>query len=398
MSDERLDAIRAAAEELGFVARWAAGDLPPFAAERYRGWLAARRHATMGELLRGVEVRFDPLQRFGWVRSALVLAAPHAFPDPGAEVGGVRVGRVGRMFWVREQGYLERLLRPKVDAVKRACRDHGVRARDWIDQGPLPIRSHAAHSGLGWVGRNGMIIAPGLGTYTTLAVLLTDLEAPGAAPHQRRCGSCYKCLPACPTGALLGDGTLDAGRCISYWTTQHPGLIPPAIWPQLQDWLFGCDVCQEVCPWNAKAEAFWSGYAPEPTLAHPDLRTFFSSYSDGHEFDRRYGGSAFERGGRTRMARNAIIVLANTGDEAFAPHCRLAATDVDPVVRATAAHGLVRLRDREAAARLLTDPDETVRREAQAALTRTPGHDSGGRARSHRRRAHIPEIKGAHVR
>jgi len=381
VSDERVDAIRAAAEELGFVARWGAGDLPEFVVDRYQHWLAEKRHATMGELLRGVEVRLDPLQRFGWVRSALVLAAPHAYPDPGAEEGGVRFGRVGRMYWVREQGYLERILRPRIEELKTVCREHGVRARDWIDQGPIPIRSYAARSGLGWVGRNGMIIAPKLGTYTTLAVLLTDLDVPGAAPHKDRCGSCRRCLPACPTGALLGDGTLDARRCISYWTTQHPGMIPPEIWPQMQNWVFGCDICQESCPWNGKAEEFWSGYVPEPALAHPDLRTFFSAYSDGHEFERLYGESAFERAGRTRMARNAIIVLANTGDKAFAPYCRLGASDVDPIVRATAAHGLVRLRDRKTAAKLLSDPDETVRREAGAALTSSPSDDPAGSAR-----------------
>jgi epoxyqueuosine reductase len=368
MSDERMDAIRAAAEELGFVASWAEGELPPFVGERYHEWLAAKRHAMMGELLRGVDVRLDPLKRFGWVRSALVLAAPHAFPDPGADEGGLRLGRVGRMFWVREQGYLERLLRPKIEEIKTACRAQGVRARDWVDQGPLPIRSYAAHSGFGWIGRNGMVITPKLGTYTTLAVLVTDLEVPAVAPPKNHCGSCTRCVPACPTGALLGDGTLDAKRCISYWTTQHPGMISPSMWPAMQDWVFGCDICQEVCPWNGKAEEFWSGYMPEPALAHPDLRTFFSAYSDGHEFDRLYGGSAFERAGRTRMARNAIIVLSNTGDKAFAPYCRLGASDVDPIVRATAAHGLVRLGDRKTAATLLADPDEIVRHEARAAV------------------------------
>jgi epoxyqueuosine reductase len=373
MSDERTTAIRAGVEELGLVARWAKGELPPFVAERYRDWLAAKRHAMMGELLRGVEVRLDPLKRFGWVRSSLVLAAPHAFPDPGAEESGVRIGRVGRMFWIREQGYLERLLRPKIEAVKALCREHGVRVRDWVDQGPLPVRSYAAQSGFGWVGRNGMVITPQLGTYTTLAVLLTDLEVPEVTPHKNRCGSCTRCVPACPTGALLGDGTLDARRCISYWTTQHPGLIPTEMWREMRNWVFGCDVCQEVCPWNAKAEEFWSGYAPEAALAHPDLRTFFSAYPDGREFGLRYDGSAFERAGRGRMARNAVIVLANSGDTAYVPYCRLAANDVDPIVRATAAHGLVRLGDRSAAGQLLGDPVEAVQREARTALAGPSG-------------------------
>jgi epoxyqueuosine reductase QueG len=277
------------------------------------------------------------------------------------------------MYWVREQGYVERVLRPHVEAIKQVCRKQGVRARDWVDQGPLPLRSYAARSGFGWIGRNGMVITPQLGTYTTLAVLLTDLEVPGVEPHRNRCGSCTRCIPACPTGALLGDGTLDARRCISYWTTQHPGLIPTDMWGPMGDWVFGCDVCQEVCPWNAKAERFWSGYRPEAALAHPDLRTFFSAYGDGGAFERLYAGSAFARAGRGRVARNAIIVFANPGDAAFRPYCRLGASDVDPIVRATAAHGLVRLGDRRSAARLLEDPDESVQREAGAALLGEPG-------------------------
>lgn len=368
MIDERADSVRAAAEGLGFIAKWTAGDLPAFVGDRYRRWLAEKRHAQMGELLRGVDVRLDPLRRFGWVRSALVLAAPHAFPDPGADERGLRLGRVGRMYWVREQGYVERLLRPMIEAVKQACRDVGIRARDWVDQGPLPIRSYAAQSGLGWVGRNGMILARGLGTYTTLAVLLTDAEVPATAPHKNQCGSCRRCLPACPTGALLGDGTLDSNRCISYWTTQHPGLIPTGVWDGMRDWLFGCDICQEVCPWNAKAKRFWSGYEPEPELAHPDLRTFFSAYSGGGAFDSLYGGSAFARAGRGRLARNAVIVLANTGDKAYLPYCGFGAGDVDPIVRATAAHGLVRLGGRAEAARLLDDPYDVVRQQAREAL------------------------------
>lgn len=377
MTAERTEIVRAAAEDLGLVATWTTGGLPDFVVDRYGQWLAEKRHAQMGELLRGVDVRLDPLKRFGWVRSALVLGAPHAFPDPGADEGGLRIGNVGRMFWVREQGYVERLLRPAIEAVKQACRDVGLRARDWVDQGPLPLRSYAAQSGLGWIGRNGMVIAPGLGTYTTLAVLLSDAEVPSTAPHKPQCGSCRRCLPACPTGALKGDGTLDSRLCISYWTTQHPGLIPPAMWDGIQNWVFGCDICQEVCPWNSKAEQFWSGYAAESELAHPDLRTFFSAYSDGHEFDRRYDGSAFARAGRTRMGRNAAIVLANTGDRAYLPHLKLAASDVDPVVRATAAHALVRLGSTNGAAKLLTDPDESVRREARDALTCSPGPAPG---------------------
>jgi epoxyqueuosine reductase len=368
--DPRAQALHDDAEARGFLVAWAPAELPAAARERYDNWIAARRHALMGKLARAVEVRFDAAQRHGWVRSAFVLAAPHAFPDPGAPAGGVRIGRVGRIFWVREQDYIERLVQPHVTELKRVCHELGGRCRDWIDQGPLPLRSHAANAGFGWVGRNAMLLRPRLGSYFTLAALLTSFDAAPARPARERCGSCELCVQRCPTGALLGDGTLDANRCTSYWTTQHPGLIPAERWEGIGDWVFGCDICQEVCPWNTKAEAFWGGYEPEQELAHPDLRGFFSA--SGQPFAPTYLRSAFERAGRGRMARNAIIVLANSGDRVYLPAVRLGAQDIDPLVRGTAAVGLVRLGDRLAASRLLGDPEESVRTQAEAALGGQP--------------------------
>ena len=354
------------AEQRGFLVGWAPVELPAAVKQRYEGWVEQRRHATMGELARALDVRFEPAQRFGWARSVMVLAAPHGYPDPGSPGDGVRIGRVGRVFWVREQGWVERLVQPHVEALKARCRELGARCRDYVDQGPLPVRSHAAHAGLGWIGRNGMLMRPGPGSYLTLAVLLTSFEVESAEPHRRLCGTCELCVRACPVGALMGDGTLDANRCISYWTTQHPGLVPHALWPGMDDWIFGCDTCQTVCPWNACAEAFWGGYGPEPALAHPDLRTFFSAFGGG--FAKRYGGSSFERAGRWRMARNALIVLANHGSTEHVPVARLGARDTDPLVRATAAVALTALGDPGPVAPLRDDPDARVRAEAERAL------------------------------
>jgi epoxyqueuosine reductase len=359
------------AEQRGFLVSWAPVELPATVRIRYEEWLEQRRHATMGELARALDVRFEPAQRFGWARSVMVLAAPHGYPDPGSPEDGVRIGRVGRVFWVREQGWLERLVQPHLEALKARCRELGARCRDYVDQGPLPVRSHAAQTGLGWIGRNGMVMRPRHGSYLTLAVLLTSFDVEPAEPHRQLCGSCRLCVQACPVGALLGDGTLDANRCISYWTTQHPGLVPADLWPGFGDWLFGCDTCQTVCPWNARAASFWDGYGPEPVLAHPDLRSFFSASGDG--FAERYRGSSFERAGRWRLARNALIVLANDRSAEHVPLARLGARDTDPLVRATAAVALAALGDTAAAAALRDDPDERVRVEAERALQRFSG-------------------------
>lgn len=126
-------------------------------------------------------------------------------------------------------------------------------------------------AGLDWSQRHAD--ADGEGSYLTLAVLLTSLGPP-AEPYPNRCGRCSRCLAHCPTQALLGDGTLDARLCISYWTIEHRGPIPDGLWAGLGDWLLGCDLCQEVCPWNRKAQSFWEGFVPEPELAYPNLEDF----------------------------------------------------------------------------------------------------------------------------
>ncbi|MCL6525664.1 MAG: tRNA epoxyqueuosine(34) reductase QueG [Thermaceae bacterium] len=353
-------ALRQEAQQRGFLAEWAPLGLPEEAQRRYRAWLEAGNHASMDYLL--PSTRLEPAQRFAWARSVLVLAAPQAYPDPGPPEGGVRLGRVARYAWVRDYHVL---LEPYLRELEDCAAKLGVQAKGYVDTGPFSERSYAVLSGLGWVGRNAMLMRMGEGAYLSLALLLTSLEPPEPAPsYPNRCGRCTRCLTACPTGALLGDGTLDARRCISYWTIEHRGLIPAPLWPLIGDWLFGCDLCQEVCPWNRKPQVFWSGFRPEPELAHPDLEEFFSLSS--RAFARRYERTVFLRPGRNRMARNALIVLANRQEHL--PLVRRAAGDVNPVVRATAARALARFGDWDAVARLGHDPQPEVAQEAQAVL------------------------------
>lgn len=358
--------LQEAAEERGLTVHWAPITLPAESRTRYAQWIAAGRHATMGQLARAIDVRQDPTQRLAWARSVMLLSAPHAFPDPGVPVGGVRSGQVGRIFWFREQDYIRLLIEPHLEVLKALCYQLGGRCSDYIDQGPLPFRSYAALSGLGWIGRNGMLLNQSQGSYLTLAVLLTNQEIAAPPLYPNRCGTCQRCLQGCPTNALLGDGTLDAWRCTSYWTTQHRDLIPPERWEGLGDWVYGCDICQSVCPWNERAATFWQGYQPEPDLVHPDLTDFLTLSEQA--FQQKYLGSSFERSGRIRMARNALIVLANTHDPSHLPLVRLAAQDINPLLRATAAHALARLGDRSTVANLQHDPSELVRKEAHSAL------------------------------
>jgi epoxyqueuosine reductase len=321
----------------------------------------------MEYLGKNLEDRLEPSSRLAWAKSVLVLAAPHAYPDPVTPTGGIRLGRVARYAWVRDYHLL---IQPHLQALESLAQKLGIQAKGYVDHGPLSERSYAALGGLGWIGKNTMLMRMGEGTYLTLAVILTSLTPTpfpqGEGKYPNRCGRCMRCIRACPTNALSG-GTLDSRLCISYWTIEHRGLIPADLWPAIGDWLFGCDICQEVCPWNRKARDFWQGFRPEGELAHPNLEDFFLLSS--HTFAQKYAGTVFLRPGRTRMARNALIVLANQKDSAYLPLAQRAAKDVNPIVRATAARALVLLGDLDKAAGLLDDPDPLVVQEAKLAIS-----------------------------
>ncbi len=344
-----------AARAKGLLAAWAPLDLPEGVKARYRAWVGAGRQAGMAYLAREVEARLDPRLRFPWARSALVVLAPYAYPDPGPPPGGLRVGRVARYAWVRDYHLL---LGEEVRGLEALARGLGLQAKGYVDHGPIPERSLAVLSGLGWVGRSGVFLS-GYGPKTLIGVLLTDLEVEPEPLHPFRCGRCTRCLQACPTGALLGDGLLEAGRCVGYLTVEHKGFIPLGLWQGIGEWLLGCDLCQDHCPWDRFGRA-WRGFKPEPELAHPDLTEFFRL--SGRAFRKKYGDTAYARPGRARMARNALIVLTNLGlGEGL---IREAAQDPHPLVRRTALYAAWRLG-------LPLDPflrDEALRPEALALL------------------------------
>ncbi|MFD3005691.1 tRNA epoxyqueuosine(34) reductase QueG [Thermus tengchongensis] len=355
--------LEEAARERGLEVAWAPLEPMAGAEARFRRWLVAGRHGGMAYLERGVAERFHPQSRFPWARSALLLLAPYAYPDPGVPKGGFRVGRVARYAWVRDYHLL---LGEELRRLEALVQGLGLPAKGYVDHGPLPERTLAALTGVGWIGKSGMFLSPAFGVHAFIGVLLTPLEVEAPPSHPDRCGRCTRCLAACPTGALLGDGTLDARRCVSYLTVEHRGFIPPALWRGMGEWLLGCDGCTEVCPWERFGKV-WRGFRPEPELAHPDLTEFFRL--SGHAFQRKYGGTAFARPGRARMARNALIVLSNLGlGEGL---MREAAKDPNPLVRRTALHALHRAGLGVEAFR--QDPDPQVRAEALVLLGEAPG-------------------------
>lgn len=257
-----------------------------------------------------LDARCDPQRLLPGARSALVLWLGHRFEPP--ERPAHLTGRVATYAWGRDyHNILRRVLRQLVKRVRElepqaSC--HGS-----VDTSPVLERSFAERAQVGWIGKSTMLIHPKRGTYGSLAVLLTTLALPSAPePHPGRCGTCQDCLKLCPTGALSARG-LDARRCISYWTIEHRGVIPRAMRPLIGEWVFGCDICQEVCPWNRRApyetgasEALWS---PLPSRAWPDLVAWLEMSDEA--LSESLLGSPLRRALPSGLKRNALINLAN---------------------------------------------------------------------------------------
>lgn len=325
-------ALQQEATARGFLWAWSPLDLPTQAAQAYQQWLQQGYQAQMHYLGQHLAEKLTPSKRFDWAQSVLLLAVSHGYPAPAAPTDGLRVGRVARYAWVRDY---HRLIKPHLEALEQLAQRLGVQAKGYVDHGPFSERSYGVLSGLGWIGKNTMLMRMGEGSYLTLAVLLTSVplnSQPAAYPN--RCGRCTRCLAQCPTQALLPGGVLDSRRCISYWTIEHRGLIPEDLWRGIGDWLLGCDVCQEVCPWNHKVAQAWAGFEPQPELVHPNLEDFFTL--SGYGFARKYHNSVFLRPGRTRMARNALVVLSNLKHPSLPVLAQMALKDSNPVVHQTA--------------------------------------------------------------
>ncbi len=251
----------------------------------------------------------------------------------------------------------------------------GATSRVYVDTGPILERELAARAGLGWFGKSTNLILRGGDSYVLLGEILTSVELPADEPAPDRCGTCTACIDECPTGAILEPYLVDSGRCISYLTIEHRGRLPPGSERALGDWTFGCDVCQEVCPWNRK-----TGPADDPAF-DADRRLEEESLAsiarmDETEFAARFAGTAIARARRQGMVRNALVVAANTGDEAALEVAGDRLADSDPVVRSTAALALGRAggaRDRRRLERVhARETDPQVAADLELALEKCP--------------------------
>jgi epoxyqueuosine reductase len=219
---------------------------------------------------------------------------------------------------------------------------HPVPNRCYTDTGPLLERDLAQRAGLGWIGKNTCLIHPRLGSYFLLAELLLGIDLDPDPPFlPDRCGSCTRCIDACPTACILPDRTLDATRCISYLTIELKGAIPLDLRPQVGDWVFGCDVCQQVCPWNQRfAESQGDpAFAPRPAVPDPDLSAELALTPQA--FSAKFKGSPVKRARRRGYLRNVAVALGNHADPAAIPALAEALRhDPEPLVRRHAAWAL----------------------------------------------------------
>lgn len=300
-------AIKQRAAALGFTATGIARlDQNPHAAELDR-WLAAGHAGTMAYLNRQAEKRKDPRAIMAGAKSAVVTLTNyfHGSAHPAAAPVGQR--RVAQYAWSSDyHDVLDERLEQLAAEIRRLV--PGSRTRCYVDAGPVPERELAQLAGLGWIGKNMMLINPEIGSFTFIGVVLTDAALEPDAPFEAdRCGTCTRCLDACPTHAFVGPRNLDARACISYLTIEHRGEFTEQQRAQVGDWVFGCDVCQDVCPWNVSfaRETTDAGFAPRDDVAFPDVEAFTSM--DESEFTRRYGTTPFTRPGLSGMKRNAVI-------------------------------------------------------------------------------------------
>lgn len=364
--------LKTEAERLGLDGLGATPAVAPAGHAHYLNWLKQGRAAGMAYMERDPDVRSDPGRVLEGARSVVVASLVYNTDREAAQDPEPGRGKIARYAQGRDY---HRVMREKLGRLLDWLKSERpeVRGRVVVDTAPFLERDFARAAGLGWIAKNTMLINRRLGGYTFLGSILVDIELDYDPPHEaNHCGSCTRCLDACPTRAFVGPYELDAGRCISYWTIEHKGVIPDHAAEALHGWAFGCDVCQEVCPWNRKAAR---GREPEldplPEWTAPDLVEWLAR--DPREWRAILKDSALERTKRRGLARNAALILGTERVLRAVPNLSrlLGDSDEHPSVRASAAWALGRIRTAEAIqtlARHECDPDPLVLRAVSNAL------------------------------
>ena len=324
------EAIQQRARELGFDDCRVATASPPATATQFERWLASRQHGEMAYLERNAHKRIDPQQVLANSKSVISLAASYGAAE--ASPAGVRFsGVVAR--YARHSDYHDVLgerLKSLADFVNRSGGE-GTRSLWYVDTGPLLERDLAQRAGIGFAGKHTNVISRRLGNWIFLAEIITTLELAPDEPEKNRCGSCTRCISACPTNAITAPFQLDARRCISYLTIELKGSIPVEFRRAIGNRIYGCDDCLAVCPWNRFAqEGKLMREHARPDLELPDLLELLDLDDAG--FKRRFAGTPILRTKRRGLLRNACVALGNVGDASALPALMRASGDQEPLI------------------------------------------------------------------
>ncbi len=304
-----------------------------------RAWVVEKRHADMEYMASRLAERLDPKTFHPWAESAIVFAFPYLHP----------LGSTSQSYKVAAYAHGDDY-HDRARAIHRAAEAHlrsdpalkDIRFYAFADTAPVFERDLASEAGLGWRGKNCCTLSRKLGSAFHLGGFFLDIPLPASAPVEEFCGGCTRCIDMCPTEAFLGPGRLDANKCISYWTIENKGEVPAGLSDRFQGWMFGCDVCQEVCPWNLKhmadargAESAGRETASEAAALFPASGPEWAALlKKNGGFRSRFRRTPLDRAGRRSLIRNLAIAIRNLNDTSAAEPLRAALADeTDPIVR-----------------------------------------------------------------
>jgi epoxyqueuosine reductase len=363
------DQIRAAARAVGIdrAGFSRASDLGHEAG--LEAWLARSFHGSMSWMARDPSRRRDPRQAAPHARTVVSVAVNYHQPE--SHPGEAGTGRISRYAWGGDyHRRITRQLRRLVDLLRH---DHPrMGARYYVDTGPVLEKAWAHRAGVGWIGKHSNVITRDGGSWLFLGVLLLDADVEPDRPATDHCGSCTRCIDACPTAAIVAPTVVDSRRCISYLTIEHRGPIARELRSRMEDWIFGCDICQDVCPWNKKfaRPSADRSYAPRAGNLAPRLSEL--ARLDREEFAERFRGSNVRRAGWVGFLRNVMIALGNAPVAGARAALRSGLFHPEPLVRTHAAWGLGQCEERAARSdlerRAVVEDDPEVREEIETAL------------------------------
>ena len=340
-NETKAELLRRAAA-IGFDSCRIAPAAAPRHREQFHAWLESGFAAEMDWIGRGAEKRSDPQKVLPSARSVIVLALNYWQGEEEKEAGGRENGRIARYAWGDD--YHE-LMEKKLRELDSFLTSAGGQQKFYVDTGPVLERDFAAEAGIGWHGKSTMLLNRQLGTWFFLAEIFTTLELPFDPPQVARCGSCTRCIDACPTGAITAPHQLDSRRCISYLTIELKGSIPLELRPMIGDRIYGCDDCLDACPWNRFAQVSReAAFSARPAVTQMRLRDFLAL--DEEQFRNMFRGSPIRRVKRRGFLRNVCVALGNVGTREDLPALVNAARDQEPLVAEHAVWAIEQIKDR----------------------------------------------------